>query len=161
MTEDDTNKYAKCPSAAAKLEPKTMLKFEIQHHNSSHDSFIRYKRVNETESKIFYFNIASENETKIVYDGTNLKCTSSCLQRAQLYIRYDFKCPVPQCQELTIDQPMPSIIEEIDFNPRDDIMPKDWRQSDDPNFWLRKKTKYSLFANYFLPTEVCSGINFR
>ena len=98
--------------------------------------------------------------SKIVYDGKNIKCTSSCLQRAQLYKRYDFNCPIPQCQELTIDQPMPSIIEEIDFNPRDGVVPKGWRQSENPNFWSWENNKYSLNTNYYLPTEICTGISF-
>ena len=140
-----------------------MLKFEIQHHHSSHNSFIRYKRVNENESKIFYFNETAKIETKVVYDGTNLKCTSSCLQENQLYNR-DFNCPIPQCQDLEIDQPIPSIIEEIDFNPRDGIAPKGWIDggpSDDPNTWLWWHNQYSLNTNYFFPTEICTGISFH
>ena len=160
MAEDDTKKYVKCPSAAAKLEPKTMLNFEIQHHNSSHNSFIRYKELDGNQSKIFHFNRTAENETKIVYDGKNIICTSFCLQRAQLYKRYDFNCPIPQCQDLTIDQPMPSIIEEIDFNPRDGVVPKGWRQSENPNFWSWENNKYTLNTNYYLPTEICIGIGF-
>ena len=156
LTDNDTNKYVKCP-AIAKSGAKQIIKFEIEQSNSSHNSFIRYKRLDTNVEEVFYFNQTSEIMTHIVYDGKNLTCTNGfrtpCIND---------HCPVPDCQNLSPFRTTPAVIKEIDFNPRDGIVPNrcDVEKCCHyyPEFAEWERNKYSISASYYLPTDKCTGI---
>ena len=137
------------------------LEFKIKQSKSSHNSYIRYKKLENNVEEIFYFNKTSENETIIVYDGVLLTCTNGCPE-----FRRD-ACKKPQCQKLPAFQPVPSVIKEIDFNPRDGVVPngcgdcENPEDYDDPEYWEWYRNQYSISAKYYVEMDMCKGINTR
>ena len=87
--------------------PTYKLTFTIKRDDSSHNSIIKYTRLENNKEETFTFNTGSYSDNTVVtYDGVSLTCTA----------KYGKS---PQCNNLPLDTPVPAKIIEIDFNPRD------------------------------------------
>ena len=87
--------------------PNGELSFTIQRDDSSHNSIIKYKSLDNNEEEIFKFNTGSYSDNTVVtYDGVSLTCTAAYGNS-------------PQCNNLPLGTPVPAKIIEINFNPRD------------------------------------------
>ena len=104
------------------------LTFTIQSDDSSHNSIIKYTRLDNNKEEIFTFNTRSYSDnTVITYDGRSLTCAAA-------------HGISPQCNKLPLGTPVPAKIHEIDFNPRDGSAHK--------NEWQRNK--YTISAQNFV-----------
>ena len=127
---DAQNVLSKCPSGK-NVDPK--VTFRIQQDDSTHSSTIKYRRTDTKKDEGFTFNKFTDH-THVVYDGHSLTCTGNGKGHHQ-------------CNHLPEVQPVPVIIYEIDFNPRDGNAKGD--------NWSRNK--YTLLGNYYVAVAQCQG----
>ena len=118
------------------------LRFRIQRASSSHESTIKYKRLDNNQVEVFKFTSGPSDRMVLVYDGHNLHCTGI---KGDKYKQ--------QCNKLPIDKLVPAIIYEIDFDPTNGKAPA--RTYGKLSKWERNK--YTLETNYYDIVSSCVG----
>ena len=130
---DGQNNFKKCPSAVNK---KQTLTFRIERDDSNHKSIIKYRRTDTNKNEQFTFNDGSADHTNLVYDGQNLTCNKDVAIDLESY-----------CNDLPVGIPVPAIIYEIDFNPRDGkTINGEW-----------SRNKYTISTEYYASVTKCRG----
>ena len=98
------------------IDVQTDFQFEILRQHSAHASRITYLRLDTGTIEFFSFNIGETDLTKVKFDGQTLTCMGG---------------KQPQCQNLTARRPVPVVVLEAKFKPRDGAtfephFEKDW-----------------------------------
>ena len=131
------NEYNYLKKCSSSNHMKQNITFTIQRDDSSHDSFIRYRRLDNGKDEIFEFNVGNSDHTIVVYDGDSLTCSG---HQSLSSIK---------CNQLEVGKPVRAFIYEIDFNPRSGQARK--------NEWSRSKYTVSAILDYGIAKE-CKGI---
>ena len=130
VSESEREPIINCP-----LYPdvQTDITFDIQRGGSKHTSKITYWRFDNRKQETFRFDKSGANyHTHLFFNGKTLTCVGNANRENQ-------------CNNLPERQPVPVIIYEIDFNPRDgDTWGKSW-----------DRNRYTLLGNAY--KAVCNS----
>jgi hypothetical protein len=124
------NEYTSLKKCTSSKSMEQNITFTIQRDDSSHASFIRYKRLDNGKDETFVLNGRYSDKTIVTYDGDSLTCTGDT------------------CDQLDIGQPVRAFVYEIDFNPRCGEAAG--------NNWVRNQ--YTVSAQYYGVAKECKGI---
>ena len=124
-----------CPSV---INIATNITFRIQRDNSYHNSVIKYRRLDIDKDEEFTFNTGKDTDhTNVQFDGYSLTCKGNGKGDNQ-------------CNNLPDGKPVPVVMYQIDFNPRDGGF-QHWNKGE----WRRQK--YTLLGNYYVAK--CKGMS--